>query len=223
MKKQITIPVVSEWLKVPESTLLRWISQGVIPFTMMRGQYVIEKETLEAWAASKHIYLNRITEYEKDHQTELLIPAMEAGGCYYLEEIPSMMDLFQEVERLIDLKGKQQVPLSQLLLMRELVTPTAIGRGVAVPQPRFPLEDIIFQKPVVHTFFLKFPMDFNALDTMPVFVIFVLLCSHTGHHLEVLSQLASIIRDDDICKFLKTYPSKDELVEQFKKIYRGAF
>ncbi|MGK5091023.1 PTS sugar transporter subunit IIA [Deltaproteobacteria bacterium TL4] len=223
MSKQVSISLASEWLKVPESIIRRWITRGVIPFSLVQGRYMIEKTTLESWAASKRISLNKTAENEKDPEKEYLIPAMEAGDCFCIRGISSLMDIFLEIERLIDLKGKQQVPLSQLLYMRERVSPTALGRGVAVPQPRFPLEDITFHKPIVYTFFLEPPVDFNALDGVPVFVLFVLLCSNTSHHLEVLSQLANIVRDNETYQFLKSNPNKYELVQKFKKIYRGSF
>lgn len=217
MSKNLSISQVVKLLQVPEATIKRWIKQGVIPYTIHNNQHVFEKETLISWADSKRIYVRKSFKQEKQRQNWHLIPALKRGNSFDVRDCDNIMDVFVNVERSIELQGKQQVSFAELLFLREIIASTAIGRGVAIPQPRFPLEDIKFENPVVHTFFLEPGVDFKAIDDIPVFVLFVLLCSDTGQHLEILAQLTKILRNDDTYQFLKEHPSHDELIERFQK------
>ena len=70
---------------------------------------------------------------------------------------------------------------------------------------------------MIGTFFLEEPLDFNAPDGLPVFVIFVLLSPDSFQHLRLLSELAKLLNNVKICDFLKKSPSIDKIIEQFKK------
>jgi len=100
--------------------------------------------------------------------------------------------------------------------MREKLSSTGIGNGVAIPHPKTLLIERIPQS-MVGTFFLKKTLDFKAPDKIPVYVVFVLLSTTSFHHLELLSQLTSFLHLSETSNFLKQSPSLESLIDKLQK------
>ena len=94
---------------------------------------------------------------------------------------------------------------------------TAVGRGIALPHCRdmFLVGEGEQQITVVY---LKEPIDMNAPDGRKVDTMFVLLTSNSQNHLQALSRLAALIKDDSFVELLRNRASADELVEAANKI-----
>jgi mannitol/fructose-specific phosphotransferase system IIA component (Ntr-type) len=58
----------------------------------------------------------------------------------------------------------------------------------------------------------------NAPDGRKVDTMFVLLTSNSQNHLQALSRLAALIKDDSFVELLRNRASADELVEAANKI-----
>lgn len=122
------------------------------------------------------------------------------------------------------LKGKMSLPKKinpsfffEGLCAREKIMSTAVGRGIALPHCRdiFLAGDDEQQITVVY---LKEPIDMNAPDGRKVDTMFVLLTSNSQNHLQVLSRLAGLIKDDSFVELLRNRASVDELAEAANKI-----
>jgi nitrogen PTS system EIIA component len=103
------------------------------------------------------------------------------------------------------------------LLEREEMASTGIGRGIAIPHPRTPLDESM-EEPVIITCFLENPVDFRAVDGFPVFVLFILLSPSVKTHLHLLSKLAFCVRDVSFVDFLKRIPNQEKLLEKVKNL-----
>jgi PTS system nitrogen regulatory IIA component len=106
--------------------------------------------------------------------------------------------------------GLVQNDVLQVLIERERLGSTGIGHGVALPHGRVPgLEQAIGAFAT-----LEQPVDFDAIDTQPVSMIFVLVvpAEATDHHLKLLAQLASMFSD---AEFRKTVLSKNDAEEMY--------
>jgi PTS system nitrogen regulatory IIA component len=97
--------------------------------------------------------------------------------------------------------------LYRLLLERERLTSTGIGKGIAIPHPRDPLSDTL-KNPLISTCFLENPVDFGAVDDRPVFVLFILLSQSIEIHLHLLSRFSFCVRDNSFVEFLKKSPDE---------------
>ena len=105
------------------------------------------------------------------------------------------------------------------LLEREHLTSTGIGKGVAIPHPHDPLAEVT-EKPLITTCFLEKPIDFNAIDDQPVFVLFILISPTIKIHLHLLSRLSFCVRDNAFVEFLKRSPDSDTFflkITEFEK------
>ena len=91
------------------------------------------------------------------------------------------------------------------LLKREELGSTGVGNGVAIPHARFEA----LAKPVGLLARLRQPIDFDAIDSQPVDLVFVLLLS-TKNESEQLGALASVARkmrgggDLEKCRTIKS-------------------
>ncbi len=213
--QQLKVADVVQLLRIPEPTLQRWIRLGEIPCTLRNGEYLFRKETLIAWAKSKHLYIEESAQIQRT-ETDL-IRALRLGGVHTHLASASKEAFLEDIGKRLTQELKLPDHLAHDLLEREALSTTGIGSGVAVPHPRFPgllnLKDSL-----VATCYPEQPVDFQAPDGEPVFVAFVLLSAEATHHLRLLSQVAHLVRDDNLASSLRQPYSSEQLLDHFQSI-----
>jgi PTS system nitrogen regulatory IIA component len=97
------------------------------------------------------------------------------------------------------------------LLNRERLGSTGLGQGFAVPHAR--LENL--DKTVACFFRLKDPVNFEAPDNQPVDLLFTIIIPEeaTEEHLLILSSLAGIFSQEDVCEAIRNAGSRDEIAQ----------
>jgi PTS system nitrogen regulatory IIA component len=99
--------------------------------------------------------------------------------------------------------------LSDAILERENLGSTGYGRGAAFPHAR-----IEGPKSVQAVFArLESPIDFDAIDTKPVDLVFMLVSPETdgADHLTALATLSRILKNEETCEKLRKAKSRDEI------------
>jgi PTS system nitrogen regulatory IIA component len=216
----LTIPEVVNLLRVPETTIRRWIQQGEFPCTIRNGKPLINQATLISWAEAKHLRLGSSALGKKGNLvSDNLLAALELGGTHYglkgedreavLRHIPGQI---RHIPGQMQLNKISPQKLETLLLERENQSSTALGKGVAVPHPRYPLP-ISKSQSRVDVFFLSSPIEWDAPDGQPVHTLFLLLSAESSHHLKILSQIAGLLRQAGVEDFLQQAPPQDELLD----------
>lgn len=203
-------------LDLPVSTLERWIRQGRIPVQRSGTDVLFSPVALEKWAVTHNLSFTlnddqatAITNAPPSHDS--LVSAMERGDVYYqLAGNDPDGVLRTVVEHITFLSSGSKQELLQKLIAREQLATTGIGNGIAIPHPREPLS-LPPDAPVITTCFLKNPIDYNAIDDQPVFVLFLLISPTVKMHLHMLSRLSYCIRDRDFVDFLATHPEASNL------------
>lgn len=208
---------VAGCLNLPVSTVQRWIRQGRLPMARSGGEHMIERADLEKWAAAHNLAFTppgRETAPPEAPAAETLRAAMERGGIVYDlggEDVETVLEA--AVRRMETFPETFREEIYARLLQREYLTSTGIGKGVAIPHPRTPLgEDL--PEPMVVTCFLETPVDFNAVDNRPVFILFILLCPTPKQHLHLLSRLSFCVRDDAFIRFLRSKPGETAFLDK---------
>ncbi len=112
-----------------------------------------------------------------------------------------------------------QLPESTIytnLLNRERLGSTGLGQGFAVPHARLPE----LQNTIGCFFRLKQPVNFESPDNKPVDLVFTIIIPQeaTDEHLLILSSLARIFSNADICEAIRAAADKEEI----EKIIRSA-
>lgn len=88
------------------------------------------------------------------------------------------------------------------LMDREVLGPTGVGRGVAIPHARFAgVEKVIglFAR-------LEKPVDFEAIDRQPVDLVFALFAPENAgaEHLKALARVSRTLRSEAVCAKLRS-------------------
>jgi len=121
------------------------------------------------------------------------------------------------LEQLGELLASSSPALSQheifdALLNREKLGSTGLGKGVAIPHGRV----AGLERPLCALIKLAPALDFDATDGEPVDLVFALLVpeNSTEEHLQVLSTIAEIFSNTEICTALRACESSECLLGQ---------
>jgi len=218
---KLTIIEIARRLSLNLDTLERWIRQGRIPVSKRGDEGIFNESELKRWAFSQRCSYQALDKETRNEQEELnfmLATAMEHGGSFKGIKGSTKNTVLKACVDLVPGLSKEsaQSLYTQLLAREELIS-TGVGKGIAIPHPRNPLEDGV-KLPMIVTFFLEKPLDFDAIDDLPVFVLFLLLSPSTGDHLKLLSRLSFCLRSDSFTGFLKTFPNEVQLLGRVKEM-----
>lgn len=108
-----------------------------------------------------------------------------------------------------------QTQVFDSLLSRERLGSTGLGHGVAIPHGRVKNSD----KTVVAMIKLDQGIDYDAIDSQPVDLLFALLVpeNSTDEHLQLLSQLAEMFSDPELVKQLRAAKDSHSLFNTIHK------
>ncbi len=206
---------------VSEKTIHGWIRQRGLPAYRINEQYRFNRAELLEWATSCNIDVSAEILREPEGgewSSPHLHGALKNGGIHYgvggtdkasvLRAVVDLMDLPREADRDF---------LFDVLLARESLGSTAIGDGIAIPHVRNP---IVFHitRPTITLCFLEHPMDFEALDGLPVGVLFTLAAPTVRVHLHLLSELAFALKDPQFKSVIARSGSREEIFREVLRI-----
>lgn len=111
--------------------------------------------------------------------------------------------------RAAELTGQHERFIFDVLLERERLGSTGVGRGIAIPHGKLPnLSDVFgaFAR-------LERPIDFDAVDEQPVDLVFLLLAPEGAgaDHLKALARISRMLRDESLCEKLRGCQSADAI------------
>ena len=106
--------------------------------------------------------------------------------------------------------GIPNMNIAKSLQQREILGPTGIGNGVAIPHVK------IAGLTRIYGFFssLEYPIDFEAADKQPVDLIFTLLAPENNNgteHLKALAMVSRMFSDKDIRSKLRSSENTESL------------
>jgi nitrogen PTS system EIIA component len=220
---ELRVRDVARLLNISEQTVYRWVRNGSLPAHRVHDQYLFNRVELQEWAA---LHEHRVS-------PELLAPngsaeelpslhaAMERGGIFY--EIPGERreEVLKAITQLPGIPAKlDRHLLYQLLVARETLASTGVGRGIAIPHPRDPVV-VYSDEPLVLLCFLKQAVDFHALDGQPVRVLFVLLSPSVRIHLQMFARLAFALHDETLKKLLGDAAPREVILDRVRAVERA--
>jgi len=217
---------VAELLNVSETTVRRWMTESKIPYYRMNNQFRFSRAEIENWVLSCKQGEGEFSPFDgsesSSHSHERLgthqfglFRAIHRGGVWSgvggntKEEVICMA--MQRIAQ--DLRLDAEV-LTDLLLDRERLMPTALSNGIGVPHTR----DFLLQEAfdVVAVVFPEKPIEYGALDGEPVHTLFFLFACDDKRHLHLLAKLAHLCSQSQNVDFLKKRPSKERLLDVIK-------
>ncbi len=215
---KISISELSQSLSLPVSTIERWMRQGSLPVHKEDGNLcVFNYSILKKWAEKHNLkfVLREEAGEEKEEQDQSSFSiALKRGGVFHNIKGNSIDSvLASAVKNVSGLSESEKEELLDQMIQRENMASTGVGKGIAFPHPRTPCSDIINDSTILICF-LENEVDYNSIDDVPVFILFLLLCPDTGNHHHLLSRMAFYVRDNNFVNFLKTKPTSEELFDK---------
>ncbi len=130
-----------------------------------------------------------------------IIPALRAG---------SKKQALQELARkAAELTGLHERAIFDVVVERERLGTTGVGRGIAIPHGKLPgIRGVlaIFAR-------LEKPVDFEAIDDQPVDLMCLLLAPEAAgaDHLKALARVSRLLRDPILCDKLRGAETADAI------------
>lgn len=225
----LKIKDVADLLNVSEKTIRRWISDGKIPAYRINQQYRFSRTEIENWVISHKLDKTHGTSpfaepTQPPHPSPAsvekskggikqfsLFRAIHKGGV--LHNIPGQSK--EEVIRTTMKTVAQDLHLdadvmTDLLLDREHLMPTALNNGIGVPHTRDSL--LHAHHDAVFIVFPQEPLHYGALDGLPVHTLFFLFACEDKRHLHLLAKIAHLSNQSQSLSFLQSRPSKEQLL-----------
>ncbi len=224
---------VAELLNVSKTTIRRWLSDGKLPAYRINNQYRFNRNEIEDWVMRHRVdtendQLNvedMASSDEGDDDDSLagsggtkqfsLYRAINKGGVLY--QVPGqtkeqvIRNTMAITASTLNLDGEV---LTDLLLDREKLMPTALGSGIGVPHTR----DFLLngQQDAVIIAFPEKPIQYGALDGKPVHTLFFLFACDDKRHLHLLAKIAHLSSQPDTLEVLRSRPPRQALLEYVK-------
>jgi len=122
-----------------------------------------------------------------------IVPALKANG---------KKEILQELAaKAAELCGQSERTILEALQRREKLGSTGVGNGIAIPHGKLAKLNKLFG------LFARLdrPVDFEALDSQPVDLVFLLLAPEGAgaDHLKALARVARLLRDPEIARKLR--------------------
>jgi PTS system nitrogen regulatory IIA component len=214
---QLTLSQVAKIFSVSENTVTLWVRQWNLPAQEVNSQYRFDRAELLEWAATnnKHFSPGVFQEINGDHVAEIsLADAIQRGGVSLRVVGNDRYEVFREVVSGLPLPAPDAFDrelLLDLLMAREKSGGTAIGGGIAIPHPRYPVV-LPGSVSLVRACYLDHPLDFQATDGKSVDTLFLMICPTVHEHLQLLARLACVLQSPDFRKLLASRPDQIRLI-----------
>ncbi len=213
---------VADLLSVSIQTIDQLIAEGALPTYTLSGEKRFNRQEIEEWLLKmlqEHKVSLPFGEAKGDAspwQQFGLYRAIYKGDVLCHLEGNSKEEIINNVMyQTADQLGLDAEAVSDLLLERESLMPTALGDGIAVPHTRELLLGGLFDAVVI--VFLKKPIDWGALDGRPVHTLFFLFACDDKRHLNLLAKIAHYVSSGEAKRTLQDKPTKELLLEEIKK------
>ncbi len=212
----VNVKETAKLLSVSEKTVYRWIKRSLVPTYKVHGSYRFKRAELLDWATSKRRNVIEepfeITQGEKEPLPSLA-DSIRAGGIIYRVAGNNRDEVLADAVNHLRMPDEIDLKiLKRMLLIREELSSTGIGDGIALPHPRNAiLEHLLRAK--VNICFLEHPVEFSALDGKPVHTLIIVVSPSLRVQLHLLSMLHLVLRDPTLRQMISSQPGRDEVIE----------
>jgi PTS system nitrogen regulatory IIA component len=218
---RLTLRQATEYLNVSEETLRRWIKQRGLPVHRVNERLHLNAIELWEWATENGIPVSRKL-LEEEHQAPEAVPPLsdllEAGGIHHDVEGDDRPSVLREVVRRLPLpEGVDREFVTAVLEARETMGSTGIGNGIAIPHVRNPIL-LQITEPRVTLCLLRRPIEFAAIDGLPVFALFTIVSPTVPAHLKILARLGYVLHDPALRSHLDARAGADRILARIREL-----
>ncbi len=209
------------YLGVSETTARRWIRDRGLPVHRADERLFANPVELWEWAVEHRVPVSPELLECARRTRESVAPIsvlLEAGGIHHdvpggepsevLRAVVDRLPLPAHVERQF---------LATALAAREAMGSTGVGYGIAIPHVRTPIL-LQVEEPTVSLCLLRDPVDFDAIDGLPVHALFTVISPTVPVHLRILAELSLLVHDEKLRRLLQQRAPAARLFERIRAI-----
>ena len=210
-------------LNVPETKVFRWINEADLPSVRVDDEYFFNRSDLQEWADSHRVAIAPVgapkgAPPKEPAKATMLPQALQAGGIIYdLPGTDKESVLRAVVERMPLPDSFYLGVVLQLLMAREAIGTTAVGEGFAIPHTRHPMV-LPVGRPALSLCFLEHPIDFGALDGLPVHTLFVSVSPTIQSHQQMLARIATLLKNAECRELLGRRARPEEIMAATRRV-----
>lgn len=209
----LSVREAAEILGISQKTVYRWIQDGRLPSHRLGGQHFLERSEVNNLVIREGLrpVPDNADETESDEDISLH-EMLTKGGVFYRISGATKKDVLRNALGMV--KGVDDSisdPLFQMFLAREELASTGIGDHIAIPHARGSLVGYISQ-PILSLSFLETPIDYGALDTKPVYALFLLVSPNVRTHLRILARLSFCLHDPEFKQAVLSQASRETIL-----------
>jgi len=209
----LKIKDIVDLLQVTEKTVYRWIKDRKIPCYRINHQYRFNKAEINEWILSHRIEYSSSLINLGISDRYSLTSLVAKGGIITDLAGENVKEILQNaVEIILNPSDLTTDEILNALLSREELMPTSIGKGISIPHPRNPIVTNPDNASVTICYLHK-PVDFGALDNQPIHSLFILFTASPKMHLEVLSKISYLCKDEIFLGLLANKTGKEEILK----------
>ena len=204
----LTIDEVAKYLRVSERTVYDWAQKGEIPAGKIGTVWRFKKADLEQWVN------NRLSGSQKSGYTAIQVESiLSPERILFLDcrgKIEALTALAENLANAPQVKNRQE--LTEMIIQRERLMSTAIGRGIAIPHVRLSsVTDLVVSVGICKNDI----EDFQALDDEPVRLLFMIAAAYNQHayYLQTLSFFSARLKNKELRNSLLKAQTAGEVYE----------
>ena len=188
-RKLITVSEAAKFLKVKDNVVDEMVKSGAFELVKSGRTMKIDRFEIEEWLAN-------LTESEEEHL------ALRRTVCRFVDYVdPTLVKLdfaaenkYEAIAEMSKFAREQKIVrdhrwLYEVVVAREELVSTAVGKGVALLHPRH-MHPTKIKRPCILFGRSVEGVDFDAIDNEPVNLFFMLLLHNDKQHLFSLSYLS---------------------------------
>jgi len=213
----MTLSEMAEYLKVSEKTIVRMVQAGKLPGAKVASQWRFMRAVIDDWLNTRMQVMPRkgLTEIAASEDKIVPISELVSRARIVMDLVPDSKAavLRRLAKPLVDTGMIDDLEeYVSLLLEREEMLSTAIGRGLAIPHVRDPRESRARGTCIVIGI-CREGMDFGALDEQATH-LFALPCTGTDEsHLRLVAKISLLFRADRVVERMISARSADTVLE----------
>jgi excisionase family DNA binding protein len=221
-KQLMTLKDVAEYARLAEKTVSRFAQTGQLPAIKVGRQWRFERAAVDNWLAARAATPEAL-QHLPPEATGFAAPltVADAMGIDRIKLDLTSTDrdsILRELGALVIDPSEEYLSetLFRALKVREDLCSTAVGEGVAIPHSRNAIVGLVDEPVLAYGRHVK-GIDFGALDGKPVHHFFLLCAPNVRQHLQLLAQLARLVRDPKFRDGLAAATEPRQIIELIQR------
>lgn len=207
---------VADLLNVSSNVVETWVLEGKIPCYRFQEEYRFSRIEIEDWVLKRTNQSDEASKQSKGNRQFSLYRAIHKGGVLHAIPGKNKEEVLRFAMNIIatDLRLDTDV-LTEMILDREKLQPTAVGCGIGIPHTRESFTKI--HQDSVYVVYPEHPIeDYGALDGVPVNILFFIFAHDDKSHLHLLAKVAHFSNQEKCREILLKRANKMHLLDEIK-------